>query len=621
MEPRAPCAAAADADAAGALVAASYAAGAAALATAAAPLLPDADAAALTQLPDACLFEVMRHMSAADLARCQARQPQLPRAHTDNNRPRAPPLSPSSPHACAQEVCRRWLALGREDALWQPLTALRPEFAAALARRLAAPAGSRPRGGGGSRALTAAAQPAASPWHAWYGARAQGAVRWRSAAPSSAAVLAGADGHLGTVFGVSAHPSDAASVFSAGEDARLRLWDAPSGAFLGGWDVPALQGLFNVHAFDAGAGAGGEGGEGGALGPWLAVCGFNGDVALMPLRAPPSRRASAEERLGALALGSGGARGGYEEEDENCDASGDAADDGDDALARARRRRVAVPSGAGVLLAGHAAPVVSARARGATLATCSFDGTIRIWCVAAAAAAAAAADAAAEEARADGRPAPGGGDTPSPHAPGGGASRPRAAPVFATPRTVLNDVPADAALGPHEYSVAAVCLPPGAPSRAVRGGNDSLVKVWDIERGVVTATFAGHTGWIWCLEAADVAGNVVMTGATDSTLRAWDVRAPDGGNAMRTEALPNAGPISGLAVRPAESRVVAGAFDGLVRLFDLRMITGGGDGARAALGPPLRGHTDRVSRVAATDAFVVSASFDGTLRAWQFDAV
>ncbi len=512
-------------------------------------------------------------------------------------------------------MCRRWLALGREDALWQPLAALRPEFAAALARRLSATSSPRPR------ALAPAAPPAAAapPWHSWYGARARGAVRWRSAAPSSAAVLGGVEGHLGTIFGVTPHPSDPSCVFSAGEDARLRLWDAPAGRFLGGWDIPALQGLFNVHAFDTAAAHGSDGGDGGAqLGCWVAACGFNGDVALLPLRAPPQRgrSASAEERLEALALGgeiADAADAAFSDDEEDADA------DAEGAGARAARRRVASPAGAGVLLAGHAAPVVSARSRGATLATCSFDGTVRIWCVAAAAAAAEEAAAAAAEARADGRAVP---SSDTPHVPSRRAAAPP--PVFATPRAVLNDVPMDAALGPHEYSVAAVCMPPGAPGRAVRGGNDALVKTWDIERGVVTAAFAGHTGWIWCLEPADVAGNLVMTGATDSTLRGWDLRAPDGGNALRPEPLRNAGPISGLAVRPTESRVVAGAFDGLVRLFDLRMMVSGddgGDGGSRAMGPPLRGHADRVSRVAATDAFAVSASFDGTLRAWQFDAV
>jgi hypothetical protein len=47
---------------------------------------------------------------------------------------------------------------------------------------------------------------------------------------------------------------------------------------------------------------------------------------------------------------------------------------------------------------------------------------------------------------------------------------------------------------------------------------------------------------------------------------------------------------------------------------------GGAAGAGGAQwGLPLRGHADRVSRVAATDAFAVSASFDGTLRVWHFD--
>ena len=437
------------------------------------------------------------------------------------------------------------------------------------------------------------------------------------------------EGHLGTVFGVCAHPDAPRALFSAGEDARLRLWDAATGALVAAVDVPALQGLFNVHAFSAGGGA-----------AYAAACGFSGDVCLLPLRPPAGGGAGARlaARLTAEDLRARFAAVGL---DPEADAVGGAAlaaalealrtaenarEQCNAAVAESRallpRREgeaapppplgdVAAPVGPGVLLVGHAAPVVAARDRGGVLATCSFDGSIRLWSVAAAAAAAEAAEAAARDAVAAR-------EGPKLH-------HARQAPVFSSSLMTLNDVPPDAPLGPHEYSVACVALPSGAPSTLARGGNDGLVKLWDIESRQVVQALAGHNGWIWCLEPADPAGNLLLSGATDSAIRGWDLRAPRGGAALRAEMLPNAGPISGLAVRPEECRVVSGSFGGQVHLFDLRMFSREAGamppGARAQLGPGLRGHTDRVSRVAATSSYVASASFDTTLRICAFDDI
>ena len=501
-------------------------------------------------------------------------------------------------------MCRRWLALGREDALWRALAAARPDFSWAFS----GPSALVPRG-----------------WQAWYSQRAAGAARWRSAAPRGVTVL---EGHLGTVFGVCAHPQAPRALFSAGEDARLRLWDAATGALAAAVDVPSLQGLFNVHAFAA---------PGGAC--FAAACGFNGDVCLLPLHAPSSAGgARLAARLTAADLRARFAAVGLDADD--ADAAGGAnlaaalealrAAEGARercaaALPRAAGRDagteapplagVATPQGPGVLLAGHAAPVVAARDRDGTLATCSFDGSIRLWSVAAAAAAGDAADAAAREA------------AQKAEASGSRLPQQRQPPVFASSMATLSDVPPDAPLGPHEYSVAAICLPAGAPTTLVRGGNDGLVKIWDLEARTVTSALAGHGGWIWCLEAGDEAGNLMLSGATDSAIRGWDLRAPRGGNALRAETLPNAGPVSGLAVRPAEGRVASGSFDGQVRLFDLRMWGAPraaqcpGGAPRAQMGPGLRGHTDRVSRVAATASYVASAGFDTTVRVMAFDDI
>jgi WD40 repeat protein len=88
--------------------------------------------------------------------------------------------------------------------------------------------------------------------------------------------------------------------------------------------------------------------------------------------------------------------------------------------------------------------------------------------------------------------------------------------------------------------------------------------------------------------------------------------------------IPGAGPVAGLTIRPGGRHFATGTFeDTALRIFDLRKVVGEerSDGDSPLLGTALRRHTDRVTRICATDAAVVSASFDGSVRIWSFDDI
>ncbi len=58
--------------------------------------------------------------------------------------------------------------------------------------------------------------------------------------------------------------------------------------------------------------------------------------------------------------------------------------------------------------------------------------------------------------------------------------------------------------------------------RAVSGGDDKVVRLWDLEKGEQIRTFDGHTNVIRRL-AFSPDGNRVLSGSWDRTMRLWNV--------------------------------------------------------------------------------------------------
>ena len=373
----------------------------------------------------------------------------------------------------------------------------------------------------------------------WFAERSAAAHRWDRAQPLNVHACLG---HLGTVFGVAAVPASAtpgaAAVLSGGEDGIVRTWSLHDGSLLAETELHAHAGIFSIATWTTGAGE-----------ARVAVTAFDGDVSVAGWGA-----------------------------DGRLDQS------------------------SAVTLAGHHAPVVSSHARGRMLATCSFDGSIRLWDADAAwAARVAASETGAESAR---TPREGGQHF-----------------IHTSCLSVLRD-PADGqAPDAHGASVSCVCLPPASTTLLVRGGNDTFLRTWDVETGKQLRVLPGHRGWVWSLVTVDEADpHLFLSGSVDASVRAWDFRTPTGTTAMME--IPGAGPVAGLCVRPGGRYFATGTFeDAAVRLFDLRRMVGerAVGGASPLVGTALRGHTDRVTRIVATDAAVVSASFDSTVRIWSFD--
>ena len=152
---------------------------------------------------------------------------------------------------------------------------------------------------------------------------------------------------------------------------------------------------------------------------------------------------------------------------------------------------------------------------------------------------------------------------------------------------------------------------PRTATRAVSGGSDGPVRVWDLATGREQAQLTGHAGAVSAV-AVTADGARAVTGGDDGTVRVWDLATGrqqaqltghDGGGSGRWRS-PRTGP----------RWRSAAATEAAVRVWDLA-----GTGQRAG---PLTGHAGPVGAVAVTadGARAVSGGGDGTVRVWDLAA-
>ncbi len=135
---------------------------------------------------------------------------------------------------------------------------------------------------------------------------------------------------------------------------------------------------------------------------------------------------------------------------------------------------------------------------------------------------------------------------------------------------------------------------------------DCLAHVWDVAAGKEAMTLRGHTGALKGI-ARDREGKRLATSAEDGTVRLWD---PDTGK-EQLQLRGHRGNVADLKWCPDGKLVAAACSDGTVRVWD----ADSGKEARA----PLRGHTDAVRAAdwSPDGKRLASASADRTVRVWD----
>jgi small GTP-binding protein len=152
-------------------------------------------------------------------------------------------------------------------------------------------------------------------------------------------------------------------------------------------------------------------------------------------------------------------------------------------------------------------------------------------------------------------------------------------------------------------------------TRALTGGGDKIVKLWDVETRRSLGSFAGHTDYIWCIEWSADSRHAVSASA-DKTVRLWDVHEKRCLRVFQG----HTGSVNSVAWSADQRHLVSGGTDATIRLWDVET----GECSRAFSGPetsiigPQQGGVYGLA-MSVDGARILSGWRDGTVRLWDVE--
>ncbi len=115
----------------------------------------------------------------------------------------------------------------------------------------------------------------------------------------------------------------------------------------------------------------------------------------------------------------------------------------------------------------------------------------------------------------------------------------------------------------HRWGVMSIAYSPDG-KQALSGSKDKTVKLWDLQKGEILASWVGHEGTVTSV-AFGPYGRLALSGSADKTVRLWNVKT---GKLIETFQGHEYG-ITAVAISPDGSLGLSGSVDHTAKLWDL----------------------------------------------------
>jgi WD40 repeat protein len=161
----------------------------------------------------------------------------------------------------------------------------------------------------------------------------------------------------------------------------------------------------------------------------------------------------------------------------------------------------------------------------------------------------------------------------------------------------------------HSKEVYAVSITPDG-RRAVSGGVDKTVRVWNLETGECESVLEGHTNVVYAVSITPD-GRRAVSGGVDKTVRVWNLETGECERVLEELLKGHSKEVYAVSITPDGRKAVSGGVDKTVRVWNLE--TGECE--------VLEGHTSGIEAVSITSdgRRAVSGSYDDTVRVWDVE--
>ncbi len=158
----------------------------------------------------------------------------------------------------------------------------------------------------------------------------------------------------------------------------------------------------------------------------------------------------------------------------------------------------------------------------------------------------------------------------------------------------------------HQEWVNSISYSPDEKTLA-SGGDDKTIKVWDAETGVVITTLTGHQGSVYSISYSPD-GKTLASGSQDGSIKVWDIET----GAEIATLTGHQGAVRGVSYSPDGKTLASGSDDETLKLWDVDM------GQEITT---LTGHQGRVHNISYSPdgKTLASVSDDETLKLWDVD--